>query len=93
MPTLRVTLMAYTPYESLVGYLEIENDGTGDSTMGNYHIRRLNAQREPERQARLTGYPRKLGAWELVAQALMRVSDDPLDASWEGPVPEDDGCA
>jgi hypothetical protein len=84
--------MAYTPDESLVGYLDIANDGTGDSTFGNYRITRLNAQREPERQARLVGYPRKLGAWELVTQALMRVSDAPLDASWEGPVPEEGGA-
>jgi len=91
MPTLRITLEAYTPYPTTVGYLDIQNDGTGNREFGNDTINRLDAHQQPERHARLTGSPRKLGAWALVTQALMRVSDDPLDASWEGTLPEAQG--
>ena len=78
---LRVTLEAYTPERTLLGYLDIQNDGTGAPDIATYKLTRRDPQLEPLRSTTLANYPRQLGPWELVTQALLLLGEHPL---WSG---------
>jgi hypothetical protein len=67
---LRLTLTAYTPEETTIGYLDICNTGTGLPGYGNYACALLDAALHARRHAEVTHYPSYLGAWGLVQRAL-----------------------
>lgn len=58
----------------ILGVAEIANDGTGDSSVGNYTVRlskRGRAISQTWREGRVLNFPRgRLGAWDLLYQAL-----------------------
>jgi hypothetical protein len=81
---LRVTVATLSPERTRLGYVLIENDGTGDEHLGNYTITKQTADGQPLETVCLRQFPRKLGAWELAVQSLMRLSHPAMDPEWEG---------
>jgi len=59
-----------------VGWLDIVNTGTGTEELGNYVVCLLDQDLHPRRHGTLDGYPRRLGAWELVRRALGTLAEE-----------------
>lgn len=59
-----------------LGVVMISNDGTGDTTKGNYDVVASHAgkyygkRKEPYKKAKVTGFPRTWSPYKLVAWAL-----------------------
>lgn len=73
MIKVKITLhSAIDGHEEELGSLDIWNDGTGSKTKGNYEYRLLSDHGKIFRSGRITGYPRRLSAPNLVYRVLKR---------------------
>lgn len=61
--------------EREVARMHIHNDGTGDAKTGNYDAEIVEHSTGMASIARVEGYPRSIGAVELVRRALNAISE------------------
>jgi hypothetical protein len=75
---IRVRLEVHSSTRQTLGYLDICNTGIGTEDLGHYALGLLDPELRLLRSGVLTDYPRHLGTWELVRQALgvLRTADE-----------------